>query len=218
MDINSLAKNNNVATQETGIAGNGPSSAADMSNMFLELLVAQISNQNPLQPMDGTEYVSQLAEFSSVESLQSIKQNTSQGLDQLSSMVVLEATNMVGKSVDVQANSIALEQDGAISGLVNLDTPADSVTVQLYNSEGALVKEQELPYSGIGSLRFKFDDQDAGAYAVRAYATKDKIPHQLNTWLSGEVERVSVGNSTDDILLQVDGLGNFAFKEINQVA
>lgn len=51
-----------------------------MSTMFLELLVAQISNQNPLQPMDGTQYVSQLAEFSNVESLQSIRQNTADGL------------------------------------------------------------------------------------------------------------------------------------------
>ena len=52
-----------------------------MSTMFLELLVAQISNQNPLEPMDGTEYVSQLAEFANVESLQSINQNTSSSLE-----------------------------------------------------------------------------------------------------------------------------------------
>ncbi len=89
------------AKNTTNIAGN--SSADEMSTMFLELLVAQISNQNPLQPMDGTQYVSQLAEFSNVESLQSIRQNTADGLDYVSSLAVLEATNMVGQTVDVQA-------------------------------------------------------------------------------------------------------------------
>ncbi|MCQ8877517.1 LfgD [Pseudoalteromonas shioyasakiensis] len=218
MNINTLNQNANTASAETdSITGNG-ASAEEMSTMFLELLVAQISNQNPLQPMDGTEYVSQLAEFSNVESLQSIKQNTSNSLDYMNSMMVLEATNMVGESVDVQANSVALESDGDIDGMVNLSTPADSVTVQLYNSDGELVEEMNLPYSGVGSLRFKFDNQDAGGYAVRAYSTTDGIPVQLDTWLSGEVERVSVGESSQDILLQVDGLGNFALSEINHLA
>ncbi|PCC12241.1 flagellar hook assembly protein FlgD [Pseudoalteromonas sp. JB197] len=205
-----------VKNSVSNIAGN--SSAGEMSNMFLELLVAQIKNQNPLQPMDGTQYVSQLAEFSNVESLQGIRQNTSSGLDYMSSLTVLEATKMVGQSVDVKANSIALEKDGSVKGLVNLDTPADSVTVQLYNKNGELVEEKELPYSGVGALRFEFDNQDAGGYAVRAYTTTSGVPKQLETWLSGDVERVSVGATPQDILLQIDGLGNFGLTEINQLA
>lgn len=65
----------------------------------------------------------------------------------MSSLAVLEATNMVGQTVDVQASSIALEQDGSVSGMVNLGEAADSVTVQLYNQEGELVEEKQLPYS-----------------------------------------------------------------------
>ncbi|AQP98984.1 LfgD [Pseudoalteromonas aliena] len=221
MQVNTTNQNaQDAVNSKTNISGNisGNSSSAEMSTMFLELLVAQISNQNPLEPMDGTAYVSQLAEFSNVESLQGIRQNTSTGLDYMSSLTVLEATGMVGQSVDVKANSVALEQDGSVAGLVNLDTPADSVTVQLYNKNGELVEEKNLPYSGVGALRFAFDNQDAGGYAVRAYATTSGIPKQLDTWLSGNVERVSVGKTPEDILLQVDGLGNFGLTEINQLA
>jgi len=218
VDINSLTQSTSEALAlESNVTGNGQS-AQEMSTMFLELLVAQISNQNPLEPMDGTEYVSQLAEFANVESLQSINQNTSNSLDYMNSLMVLEATNMVGESVDVLANSVALENPGSVSGMVNLSSPADSVTVQLYNSNGDLVEEKNLPYTGAGSLRFEFDNQNAGDYAVRAYTTTDNIPEQLNTWLSGEVERVSVGASSDDIILQIDGLGNFGLTEINQLA
>jgi len=99
VDINSLTQNTSEALAlESNVTGNGQS-AQEMSTMFLELLVAQISNQNPLEPMDGTEYVSQLAEFANVESLQSINQNTSNSLDYMNSLMVLEATNMVGLQI-----------------------------------------------------------------------------------------------------------------------
>ncbi|GAB0112117.1 flagellar hook assembly protein FlgD [Pseudoalteromonas distincta] len=217
MQVNTTNQNaQDVVNGTSNISGN--SSSEEMSTMFLELLVAQISNQNPLEPMDGTAYVSQLAEFSNVESLQGIRQNTTQSLDYMSSLAVLEATKMVGESVDVQANSVALEQDGNVAGLVNLDTAADSVTVQLYDQNGELVEEKNLPYSGVGALRFEFENQDAGGYAVRAYSTTQGVSKQLDTWLSGSVERVSVGKTPEDILLQVDGLGNFSLTEINQLA
>jgi len=206
----------NLVNTTSNISGNN--SSEEMSTMFLELLVAQISNQNPLEPMDGTAYVSQLAEFSNVESLQGIRENTTQSLDYMSSLAVLEATKMVGESVDVLANSVALEQDGSVAGLVNLDTAADSVTVQLYNENGVLVEEKNLPYSGVGALRFEFENQNAGGYAVRAYSTTQGVPKQLDTWMSGSVERVSVGKTPEDILLQVDGLGNYSLTEINQLA
>ena len=217
MQVNTTSQNaQDVVNGTSNISGN--SSSEEMSTMFLELLVAQISNQNPLEPMDGTAYVSQLAEFSNVESLQGIRQNTTQSLDYMSSLAVLEATKIVGESVDVKASSIALEQDGNVAGLVNLDTAADSVTVQLYNENGEMVEEKNLPYSGVGELRFEFENQNAGGYAVRAYATTQGVPKQLDTWLSGSVERVSVGKTPEDILLQVDGLGNFSLTEINQLA
>lgn len=218
MDIsNTTARNQSTDNSGSAVLGNG-SSAEEMSTMFLELLVAQISNQNPLQPMDGTAYVSQLAEFSNVESLQSIKKNTGASLDHNSSMLVLEATNLVGETVAVPADVIALEKPGTVSGLVNLSTPADSVTVQLYNSNGELVEEQQLPYSGVGSLSFEFEQQDAGGYSINAFSTTQGVLQRLTPWLNGEVERVSVGSSSADILLQVDGLGNFALTDINQVA
>lgn len=217
MEVNNTNQNAlDTINSQANIAGNN--SSEEMSTMFLELLVAQISNQNPLEPMDGTAYVSQLAEFSNVESLQGIRQNTSTSLDYMSSLAVLEATSMVGQSVDVSANSIALEQKGDVSGLVNLGAAADSVTVQLYNEKGDLVEEQNLAYSGAGSLRFQFENQSAGGYAVRAYSTTSGVSQQLDTWLSGKIERVSVGKTPEDILLQVDGLGNFGLTEINQLA
>ncbi|MCH1923250.1 LfgD [Shewanella sp. C32] len=196
------------------IASNGE----DLSNMFLELLVAQISHQNPLDPSDGTEYVTQLAQFSSLESLQGIRENTAANQSSLDVMKVLETTQLVGREVSVPASSVVLEQDGDISGSVNLSAAAESVTAQLYDADGDLVAEQKLPYSGVGTLSFKFADQDAGQYSVRVQATQaNGLSTGLTAWLNGAVERVSVGTGADDILLQVNGLGNFNLTDINQL-
>ncbi|MDF0535741.1 flagellar hook capping FlgD N-terminal domain-containing protein [Shewanella sp. A32] len=215
MSVNSVSS----AVSTTGTSNNPiiASNGSDLSNMFLNLLVAQISHQNPLNPQDGTQFVSQLAQFSSLESLQSIKQNTADTQTSLNTLQVLDATKLVGTEVNVQTGTQVLEQQGNIKGQVNLSAAADSVTAQLYNADGELIEQQQLPYSGQGTLNFQFDDQDAGAYTVKVYAQSNGLSTNLQPWLSGQVERVSVGNSVDDILLQVNGLGNFNLSDINQL-
>ncbi|KFZ38200.1 LfgD [Shewanella mangrovi] len=199
-------------------ANNIASNGQDLSNMFMELLVAQISHQNPLDPSDGTEYVTQLAQFSSLESLQGIKENTAANQSSLDAMKVLETTQLVGREVSVPAANVVLEQDGEVSGAVNLTSPASAVTAQLYNADGDLVAEQQLSYSGVGTLNFHFSEQAAGQYSVKVSAQQQSgLSAELTPWLNGTVERVSVGDSAEDILLQVNGLGNYNLSDINQL-
>src|SRR5690606_41821862 len=130
--------------------------------MFLELLVAQISHQNPLDPMDGTQYVSQLAEFANVESLQSLKIDSGKNLELQASQQALQATGLIGQQVDVAADSIVLEQRREIKGAINLGVDADAVVLRLYNAEGKLMQQQSRGYSGGGLPLLAFDEQAAG--------------------------------------------------------
>ncbi|MGP9802820.1 flagellar hook assembly protein FlgD [Rheinheimera sp. NSM] len=205
-------------TNDNAVAKNGATGAEGLSTMFLDLLVAQISHQNPLDPMDGTQYVSQLAEFANVESLQSLKIDSGKNLELQASQQALQATALIGQQVDVAADTILLEQAAEVKGAVNLGVEAQSVTVRLYNAQGQLMQQQELPFTGIGTLRFAFEQQDAGGYYVQADANINGKPQPLTTLLSGEVERVSVGSNKDDIILQVNGLGNHALLDTNQLA
>ena len=215
--ISGLGAGNTTANNNT-IASNGATSAEGLSTMFLDLLVAQISHQNPLDPMDGTQYVSQLAEFANVESLQSLKIDSGKNLELQASQQALQATALIGQQVDVAADTILLEQAAPVKGAVNLGVEAQSVTVRLYNAQGQLMEQQELPFTGVGTLRFAFEQQDAGGYYVQADANINGKPQPLTTMLSGEVERVSVGSNKDDIILQVNGLGNHALLDTNQLA
>ena len=209
---------NTAATSQTNPVARNSVEAEGLSTMFLELLVAQIRHQNPLDPLDGTQYVSQLAEFANVESLQAMKISLNKNSNLLDSLQALEATALVGTLVDVKADALVLEQRAAVRGAINLGVEAEAVNVKLYSADGNLVSEQQLAYSGVGTLRFEFPAQAIGGYYVQATATINGRPHPLQTWLSGEVERVSVGASKDDIMLQVNGLGNHGLLEINQLA
>jgi flagellar basal-body rod modification protein FlgD len=204
-------------TQNT-IASNGKMDAAGLSSMFLELLVAQISHQNPLNPMDGTQYVSQLAEFSSVESLEKLNLQSQQQVGYMKSLQALEATAMVGKKVDVKADTVSLEHTDSIAGAVNLGAKVDSVTVRLYDAGGKLVDEITMDNPAIGTLRFEFPEQNAGAYQIQAEVNVNNNKQQIPTYLTNEVERVSVGAGPDDIILQVNGLGNHYLFDINQLS
>jgi len=210
-----------AATQNAGkdaIANNGKPDAAGLSNMFLELLVAQISHQNPLNPMDGTQYVSQLAEFSSVESLEKLNLQSDQQIKYMQSMQAIEATQLVGQRVDVKADTVSLEQPTAISGAVNLGAKVDKVLLRLYDASGKLAAEQTLENPAIDTVRFAFAEQAAGAYTVQAEVVLGHNKQQVATYLSSDVERVSVGSGPDDIILQVNGLGNHYLFDINQLS
>ncbi|GAA0678932.1 flagellar hook assembly protein FlgD [Rheinheimera tangshanensis] len=207
-----------TTTSSDQIASNGKTDAAGLSSMFLELLVAQISNQNPLNPMDGTEYVSQLAEFSSVESLENLNIQSGQQIKYMQSMQAMEATSLVGQKVDVKADTLSLEQDDTVEGAINLGAKVDSLVLRLYDSKGVLADEMTLDNPAIGTVRFAFPEQQAGAYSIQAEVQLNNSKQQVPTYLTNEVERVSVGTGPDDIILQVNGLGNHYLFDINQLS
>ena len=111
---------------------------------FLKLLVAQLQQQDPLSPVDGTEWVAQLAQFSVVE--QQMQQ--SEQLDlislQLTGIASNEAIGLIGKEVTVQGDMISFDGVEATGFSVDLQKPAAEVTVTIRDAQGNAVKTMEL--------------------------------------------------------------------------
>ncbi len=213
--ISAMADTNTVLSSTSGISSN--STGEDLSQLFITLLVAQISNQNPLDPTSGTEYVSQLAEFANVESLSSIRSSALKSVSIQNGQSLLQATSLIGQQVDVAAETILLDRDRVIEGSINLGEEVDQIHIRLYDSDGNLVEEQYQDFTAVGTIRFAFDTQEAGGYYLQADTITDDSPTPIMPMIRGEVERVSVGQSEEDILLQIDGLGNFYLLDTNQM-
>ncbi|MFO0676830.1 MAG: flagellar hook assembly protein FlgD [Polyangiaceae bacterium] len=136
------------------------SSASMDKEAFLKLLVAQISHQDPLKPMEGTEFVSQLSQFSVVE--QAIQQTSKLDLlsNQMTGLASNEATALVGKDVVVRGRAIAFDGVSATGASVTLGAPASDVTVTLRDANGRAVRTMSLGPRGAGATPVTWDGRD----------------------------------------------------------
>lgn len=136
----------NSTTQSTATTSSaGKSSSAILGkDDFLKMLITQLKYQDPLNPLNGTEFAAQLAQFSSVEQLANIKTSLSQFLDTnvalTNSINNALAATFIGKEVRASTNSFALSGEGSVSLGYELSAPAVQVKVKIYDQYGGLVK------------------------------------------------------------------------------
>lgn len=144
---------------------------ADDFDTFLVLLTEQLQNQDPLEPMDSTQFVTQLVEFSSVE--QQIKQNDNleQMVSMQSSTIALTASTYVGTSALVRGSTAELPADADAAGFANakwayeMNGGSNSTTITIRDGNNAIVYEtagETLP----GVHEFEWDGLDADGVAV----------------------------------------------------
>jgi flagellar basal-body rod modification protein FlgD len=165
---------------------------------FLRLLVTQLSNQNPLEPMDGTGFVTQLAQFSSLEQLAGVNER----LEALSAaqigLVSGQSIALVGRTVSFRGNQVALEEGGRATLAFDLGAPA-RVTVTVRDAAGQVVRtfERDGLTPGRNDLVWDGHGDDgsplpAGTYTFDVKATDDAgATVTADTYGRGRVEGVS---------------------------
>lgn len=144
---------------------------------FLELLVAQLGHQDPMQPMENTEFVAQLAQFSSLEQLMGVNSNL--GLLQVAqmSMTNSQIAGLIGKEVEAAGGSIQVTGPGEQDVNFELDGAAESVEIRITTSDGVDVKTITGGAMGAGLNSVTWDGKDrfgnpvkAGSYNVKVIA------------------------------------------------
>ncbi len=140
-----IGLDNILATQsaaDTASASAAKDKIAEQKNMFLTLLVKQLQYQDPLNPLENTEFTAQLAQFSQLESMAEMSSNIETMTQYQNSMNSMTAASFIGKHVNAKGNIINFT--GAESTIdFNLEDNAASVTVNIYNSEGTVVRTIE---------------------------------------------------------------------------
>lgn len=170
---------------------------------FLKLLTVQLENQDPLNPADGTEFTSQLAQFSALE--QQIQTNTY--LEKLAAAQEEskhdEAMSYLGKDVLVPGENFILDTTGNIEFSYDVDQTIESANVVIYNSAGEAVREFSVEsQEGIHQVIWDGRDDegnrlDAGGYSVKIEAIgiaengKDTTTINLHTYFYGTVSEVN---------------------------
>ncbi len=119
---------------------------------FLRLLVAQLSAQDPLNPMEATEFTAQLAQFSALEQMTNVNSTLEDLLKAQQAMGNASMINLIGKQVDVPGNSFEHTQGATTNLSYTLDSEAASTQIEIYNATGNLVNTLNGPGEEGGNL------------------------------------------------------------------
>ncbi|PJC86413.1 flagellar basal body rod modification protein [Vibrio sp. HA2012] len=214
--FDALAMDVPVSTTEAELSVAGNANDADsLKNEFLTLMVAQIQNQDPLNPMDGAEYVSQLAQFSQVESTENMATLMQNNLVLMDNMQVLTTAGLVGQTVYVSADTVELVENEQNGKLV-LSSASDSVNLLIQDAYGEVTKVSLGPQAA-GEVSFTLDpealDLAAGSYTITAQL-EDGVTADI--LLAGEISQVTVPSNGGSALVNVAGVGSVPFYEISQ--
>jgi flagellar basal-body rod modification protein FlgD len=164
---------------------------------FLRLLVAQLSAQDPLNPMEATEFTAQLAQFSSLEQMTNINSTLEELVAAQQAMGNSSLISIIGKFVDIPGNSFEYTQGETTNLTYNLGAEADTTKIEIYNSAGALVNTLNGPGAEGSNLAVwnGLDSQGnpvgAGFYTFKIQATDSSgKPVGAETFTTGLVTDV----------------------------
>ncbi|OEZ53412.1 MULTISPECIES: flagellar hook assembly protein FlgD [unclassified Duganella] len=233
IDTPKAAALNTTSGTGSATSASGTKNANDIGadqDKFMKLLVTQLKNQDPLNPMDNAAMTSQLAQLSTVTGINKVNATLESLRTDQASAQSLTATNLIGKGVLVEGKGIELSSSTDAAGKttttsvfgIDLATAADSVTISIQDKTGATVRTMNMKATDIGTYPITWDGTTdaktaapAGSYtfAVKAVSggktLTDSTPLQL-----AAVASVSTGSG--GVKLNTS-LGQFAMSEVKEV-
>jgi flagellar basal-body rod modification protein FlgD len=137
-------------------------------NDFLKLLTAQLQQQDPTQPMDNTEFVAQLAQFSSLEAMNNVNDTLTELLAAKGTSVQTTAASLVGKTAIFETDDVVLEKGKTATITANLSQAATNVNVVIQDDDGTTVRVLTPGAMASGSQRIEWDGLDSNGDAVES--------------------------------------------------
>ncbi|WP_428775208.1 flagellar hook assembly protein FlgD [Vibrio sp.] len=192
-------------------------SASSLQNEFISLMVAQIQNQDPLNPLDGTEYVSQLAQFSQVQSSENMASLMQNSMVLLDNMQVLSTAGLVGQTVYVAGDQFELGEDGVQGGKINLEHGSSQVTLEIKDEFGQVTRVP-LGAHPAGDVDFNINAEELGLkpgkYSLSVQLQEGQSAP--NVLLAGQVEQVRIPPTGGAPMVHIAGVGSVPFYLISQ--
>lgn len=149
-------------------------------NDFLRLMTTQLTTQDPFNPVDNTQMVAQMAQFSQVAGIAQMNQNLQTLVDQMGGSRFSDAASWIGRTMLVQSDIVAPLRDGSYAGAVDLPDGADSVTVNFLDASGQVVHSESAGAQGAGSMSFAWDGTDGDGNVVANGPLKLQVVARVN--------------------------------------
>ena len=191
---------------------------------FLELMVVQLKNQDPFSPTENGDFISQMAQFSSVTGLAELQQSFDKLATSLQSNQALQASSLVGRTVLVPSAVGTLPTGGALSGAIDLPASSGAVGVNIQDSSGQIIRRLALGPQPAGEVYFSWDGiSDAGVpvptgrYFISADAGINGETVALETLISASVDSVTLGQGGRGLTLNLTDGNTVDFASVREI-
>jgi flagellar basal-body rod modification protein FlgD len=205
-----------------------PPQAADRDNLgqedFLTLMITQFQNQDPFEPMDNGEFLGQLAQFSTVNGIESL--NTSFGglAGSMQDNQALQAAGLVGHRVLAVTDIGHLGETGSINGAFEMEASASNVQIDISDSSGALVQRLDLGQQPPGLVNFSWDGITSGGeraasdhYQVSARVIRGTNTESVPTVIESQIQSVTLGQFGGGMSLNLEGGQSMPLGQVYQI-
>lgn len=193
---------------------------------FLKLMTIQLSYQDPFNPVNNSEMLSQMTSMSTSDAINSLSTQMGSLNDVMMSSQALQASSLVGQDVLIPSDTGYLEEGGELSGVVAVgDGKLSNLKVTIKDESGQVIKEFALEGQQQGNVPFSWDGTDkdgepvkAGKYAVTVHGTStDGKSETVPALVYGRVDSVTLGSASSPTLVKLKGLGAIALTDILEI-
>lgn len=219
MAVNSISSNTGVTAQTSASSATG--SVDDAQSNFMKLLVAQMQNQDPMNPMDNAQMTSQMAQLNMVSGINQLNTTLSSALSSFQATQTMQASSLIGREVLVPSSTLQLSSGQAKMG-VDLAQSVDSLKLAVLDSAGQTLRSIDLGAKPAGLTQLAWDGAtDAGAaaadgsYSFKLEALRNGQSVTATALSAAQVGGVSLSNN--NVRLSLPGLGEVALADVRQV-
>ena len=204
----------NTTTSSAG--GVRTANQAGAEDRFLKLLVAQMQNQDPLNPMDNAQVTSQMAQIQSVNGIEKLNR-TVEGLGtQFAQLSAMQGAALVGRDVIVQGNRLTANDEGLVQGGFEITSAATRVQVEVLNAGGNVIDTIELGAQPAGRHGFEWTPPEgvdpALGRSFRIVAASGSTALNATALMRDRVDAVVAGGDT--LMLELRESGSVAYADI----
>lgn len=200
IDLSNLGTAIGSTTSTTSNNATDPEASQDR---FLKLLVAQINNQDPLNPMDNAEMTTQMAQINTVSGIQELNATLKGMAEQMSATQSLQGTSLIGRDALIDGNSLSIEGSVA-KGALSLPSSASQVYVDIKGTNGEILDTVDLGAQSAGQHAFEWNTGSISPSTISGFEVRASQGSQvISATPYSRVAVASVGMSNGAISLQL---------------
>lgn len=206
------------ATSSQGNASATSTKTNEASDRFLKLLVTQLQNQDPMNPMDNAQITSQMAQIQTVTGIEKLNSSIGAMSSSFMQAQLMQGVNLVGHQVAVEGDTLNLS-DGVGTGGFEITRAASSISVEIRNAGGALVDTVQLGSAKAGKHGFSWnvpEDNASSSYTFKVVAKSGSADLSTTHMVTDTVDAVSAKDGS--LTLQLRNLGEVPYSKVKALS